>query len=150
MADSSASRNAVAKQPAASSTDLIVVLARLADMHTAAAQAGGNAAADRTAAALEEAGALLAGEPDAAALAALRASMGTMLDALQAQDRVSQTLDLVRRVIVAAGLAHSGAAASSGEALLRDIARRSQAVQPGIAAEVAALIEQHLAGPAPE
>jgi hypothetical protein len=82
--------------------------------------------------------------------AALRASMGTMLDALQAQDRVSQTLDLVRRVIVAAGLAHSGAAASSGEALLRDIARRSQAVQPGIAAEVAALIEQHLAGPAPE
>jgi len=126
--------------------DVAILLTRLADLHLTAAQVSGNAAADCMAAELATLAALLASDPKADDLARLRVSVDVMLDALQAQDRVSQTLDLVRRITLAAGLVRSSPPGESRETLLRDIARRSQSVQPDLAGEVATIIAPHVGG----
>ncbi len=126
--------------------DVSVLLTRLADLHLTAAQTSGNAAADRIVAELATSAALLAGDLGADEFARLRVSVDVMLDALQAQDRVSQTLDLVRRIMLAGNLVRSGQVGASHEALLSDIARRSQSVQPDLAAEVATIIAPHVGG----
>lgn len=120
------------------------VLLKLVDLHLAAAQALGNDAAERIATELAVAPELNASGLSTAAQDRLQASVDTMLDALQAQDRISQTLQLARHMIAAATVAGSDSDKQSDEALMVDLARRSQSVQPELVAEVAKLIERHL------
>lgn len=120
------------------------LLLRLADLHLTAAQAAGNDAAERIAAELALASDLISSGSPPAAQSRLQASIDTMLDAVQAQDRVSQTLQLAQRMIDAATLARSGAGEQTDGALLADLARRSQSVQPELHGDVTRLIEQHL------
>jgi hypothetical protein len=126
------------------SQELASLLIRLADLHMAAAQASGNTAADRIAAELGIVSGLSGNPPHPDLHAQLQAAVDDMLDAVQAQDRVHQTLQLARH-IAKASLAPPATGEQSDETLLADLARRSKSVQPDLEAEFAHLVEAYLA-----
>jgi hypothetical protein len=127
----------------APSGEFSLALDRLADLHLIAARVAGNEMADRC---VEALGTLAEYLPDSAEPAdskRLRAAFDIMLDAVQAQDRISQTLELVRQMLKARGQGR-GATVTEEAEVLRELLRRSKALQPALATDVGNLIGAYL------